>query len=153
MEHPLCPECPCSPEPPSLRACCTLTACGTTDPTAGTPGIQGVVTDSLTGEPLAGVLLFLDSSLPVMSTGRNGVFILPYPDGAQAGLVAQKSGYEDWSAFVPVHGNTRRDIPMRRLPLYVRERNGNEVKVLDLQGALSIRWNKQRYRTPCRTAL
>jgi len=63
--------------------------------------IHGTVTDSLTGEPIAGATVRTDGSMAAVKTGNGGSFSLPWPGTASAATLTVSSvGYRTYSARV-----------------------------------------------------
>ena len=112
--------------------------------------VQGVVTDSLTGQPVAGATVELRGMVTL--TDGNGIFTFYTAQGIDTAQVIA-SGYEPYAHLVPITWSTGAGSPIhlrpRRLgPVPTRCRVSSEgfsATIVDLQGRLTAEEWAQGY--------
>jgi hypothetical protein len=110
---------------------------------SGALDITGVISDSETGMPLAGVTVYDIVRKNSTISGSNGKYRLTIPvKKTDPGLVFCKRGYQDTVVFTGLSGNTHKNIMLRAVPAIPEYLAPRAADLFDIQedSPSSIRW-------------
>ncbi|MBR4390880.1 MAG: carboxypeptidase-like regulatory domain-containing protein [Bacteroidales bacterium] len=139
----------------AMIALCLMTSCEKIDDTNPRGGIQGIVTDLQTNEPIQGVNISLSPTGLSAVTGSDGRYEFSNLEAGQYTVQAMKNGYESNTKNILISGNTIASGDMMLRPAQVgfhlnveyldfgTSFNTLNFKIINESSSLSMSWEIQ----------